>query len=62
MDRNKDGYVALTYEMHTCKRMGMLTENRALGIFWKLARIGERLSPYVAICCVFMAGSVFVGQ
>ena len=26
-----------------------------LGTFWKLARIGERLSPWVATCCVGMA-------
>lgn len=26
-----------------------------MGIFWKCARIGERLSPYVSICCVLMA-------
>ncbi len=26
-----------------------------LGIFWKCARIGERLSPYISICCIFMA-------
>lgn len=26
-----------------------------LGTFWKFARIGERLSPYVALACVFMA-------
>ncbi|KAK3489711.1 hypothetical protein B0T13DRAFT_440586 [Neurospora crassa] len=26
-----------------------------MGIFWKCARIGERLSPYVSICCIFMA-------
>ena len=25
------------------------------GIFWKCARIGERLSPYVSLCCVAMA-------
>ncbi|ORX78842.1 DUF1242-domain-containing protein [Anaeromyces robustus] len=25
-----------------------------LGIFWKFARIGERLSPYVSICCIIM--------
>jgi hypothetical protein len=30
-------------------------EHSPLGIFWKLARIGERLSPYVSICCVLMA-------
>lgn len=28
-----------------------------IGIFWKCARIGERLSPYVSICCVIMAVS-----
>lgn len=28
-----------------------------LGIFWKFARVGERLSPYVGICCVLMAVS-----
>ncbi|KAK9315376.1 hypothetical protein V1505DRAFT_309859, partial [Lipomyces doorenjongii] len=28
-----------------------------LGIFWKAARIGERLSPYVSICCIIMAVS-----
>lgn len=28
-----------------------------LGIFWKCARIGERLSPYISICCIFMAVS-----
>ena len=26
-----------------------------LGSFWKCARIGERLSPYVALCCLAMA-------
>ena len=31
---------------------------RVLGIFWKAARIGERLSPYVSGCCVAMAISV----
>ncbi|KZF25559.1 DUF1242-domain-containing protein [Xylona heveae TC161] len=33
-----------------------------LGIFWKCARIGERLSPYVSICCVLMAVSLFMGS
>lgn len=27
------------------------------GMFWKFARIGERLSPYVSICCMIMAVS-----
>jgi hypothetical protein len=26
-----------------------------LGTFWKFARIGERLSPYVALACIGMA-------
>ncbi|KAI9217794.1 transmembrane protein 167 precursor [Blastocladiella britannica] len=29
-----------------------------LGVFWKLARIGERLSPWVSLCCVVMAFSM----
>lgn len=28
---------------------------RVFGIFWKCARVGERLSPYVGLCCVVMA-------
>ncbi|XP_076331841.1 transmembrane protein 167A-like protein ksh [Tachypleus tridentatus] len=28
-----------------------------LGIFWKCARIGERKSPWVAVCCIAMAVS-----
>ena len=31
--------------------------DRVFGIFWKCARVGERLSPYVSICCVVMAVS-----
>ncbi|XP_031626343.1 protein kish [Contarinia nasturtii] len=30
----------------------------AMGTFWKLARIGERKSPYVAVCCIMMAASI----
>lgn len=33
-----------------------------VGIFWKAARIGERLSPYMSLCCVFMAVSMLVGS
>ncbi|KAH6656230.1 hypothetical protein BKA67DRAFT_492890, partial [Truncatella angustata] len=32
--------------------------NRKDGIinpFWKAARVGERLSPYISLCCVAMA-------
>ena len=25
------------------------------GLWWKAARIGERLSPWVSVCCVVMA-------
>lgn len=28
------------------------------GVFWKFARIGERLSPYVSLCCIAMAVSI----
>ncbi|KAI0156525.1 hypothetical protein GGR57DRAFT_501578 [Xylariaceae sp. FL1272] len=31
-----------------------------LGLFWKAARIGERLSPYMALCCIFMAASLII--
>lgn len=30
------------------------------GIPWKAARIGERLSPYVSICCLIMAFRVLM--
>ncbi|KAF9887481.1 hypothetical protein FE257_010198 [Aspergillus nanangensis] len=33
-----------------------------LGIFWKFARIGERLSPYVSICCILMTISILFGS
>ncbi|XP_026749871.1 protein kish-A [Galleria mellonella] len=29
-----------------------------LGTFWKCARIGERKSPYIAVCCIIMAFSI----
>eukprot|EP00466_Bigelowiella_natans_P002760 jgi/Bigna1/130413/aug1.11_g5121 len=29
------------------------------GLIWKFARIGERLSPLVAICCMAMGITVF---
>ncbi|KAI5212086.1 hypothetical protein E4T38_00698 [Aureobasidium subglaciale] len=38
-------------------------------VFWRAARIGERLSPYISVCCVVMAvgtikvlGRIFIGQ
>lgn len=33
-----------------------------LGVFWKAARIGERLSPYVAVSCVVMSFSLLFGR
>ena len=34
---------------------------RILGVFWKSARIGERLSPFVGVWCVAMAfGVLFI--
>jgi len=32
------------------------------GIFWKCARVGERLSPYIAICCLLMTVSTLLGS
>jgi len=32
------------------------------GVFWKCARIGERLSPYISLCCIFMAIRIFLGN
>jgi len=32
------------------------------GIFWKCARIGERKSPYVAVCCIAMAFNILFLQ
>ncbi|XP_022223510.1 protein kish-A-like [Drosophila obscura] len=31
------------------------------GVFWKMARIGERLSPYVAGACLLQAFVVLIG-
>ncbi|SCV15443.1 Protein kish [Nakaseomyces glabratus] len=30
-----------------------------LGAFWKMARIGERASPYVSVACILMAINQF---
>ncbi|KAI8368569.1 hypothetical protein EDC96DRAFT_131734 [Choanephora cucurbitarum] len=29
-----------------------------LGLFWKAARVGERLSPYVSLACIIMGVSL----
>ncbi|OSX79875.1 hypothetical protein BU14_0070s0050 [Porphyra umbilicalis] len=38
----------------------LLDRNRTgfLGVFWKAARIGERLSPWVGAACLFMSISI----
>jgi len=40
----------------------LLDKNKTgvLGLFWKAARIGERASPYVSICCIAMGFSVLI--
>jgi len=43
-------------------RCGDSDGSSILGIFWKFARIGERLSPYVSICCIVMAVRTLVFQ
>ncbi|KAL1411064.1 hypothetical protein Q8F55_002011 [Vanrija albida] len=42
---------------------GLVDRNKEgfLGLFWKCARIGERLSPYVSLSCIIMAGVKMVG-
>ncbi|KAK0670921.1 hypothetical protein QBC41DRAFT_316815 [Cercophora samala] len=37
-------------------------KNGLMGVFWKSARIGERLSPYMSLWCLFMAGSIFLSS
>ncbi|KAH9939611.1 uncharacterized protein BXZ73DRAFT_99227 [Epithele typhae] len=41
---------------------GIVDRNKQgfLGLFWMSARIGERLSPYVAMACVTMAVTLLV--
>ncbi|CAG8767817.1 1885_t:CDS:2, partial [Dentiscutata heterogama] len=40
----------------------LLDKNKTglLGLFWKAARIGERLSPYVSLACIAMAISILL--
>lgn len=42
----------------------LLDRNRQgfLGVFWKAARIGERLSPFVALSCVVMGCARLLGK
>ena len=42
---------------HGGKKLTVFYYARVFGIFWKCARVGERLSPYIGLCCVVMAVS-----
>ena len=53
LDRNKSGCVARLSTHPFLKRTDILRS--PLGTFWRAARVGERLSPYVGLCCVLMA-------
>ncbi|WAQ85177.1 hypothetical protein PtA15_5A751 [Puccinia triticina] len=55
-----------TYLRATAPSLVDRNKNGVFGLFWKFARIaarsaGERLSPYVAIACVTMAGVIVIG-
>lgn len=39
-----------------------LTPLSFLGIFFKCARVGERLSPYVSLACIAMAVTIMIGS
>ncbi|WWD01183.1 hypothetical protein V866_008123 [Kwoniella sp. B9012] len=43
---------------------GLVDRNREgfLGLFFKYARIGERLSPYVSLACIAMAITIIMGS
>ncbi|KAF5401482.1 hypothetical protein PHET_05048 [Paragonimus heterotremus] len=51
-----------TYVRHFSPALLDAHKHGLLGLFWKCARIGERKSPYVALCCVVMACAVLFGS
>lgn len=57
LDRNKNGYVEKAVMRRILRRRETESDipRRPLGTFWRAARVGERLSPYVSLCCVAMA-------
>lgn len=69
MDRNQNGYEPassglpclplLDRDGRICKLLTLYVAS-ILGIFWKCARVGERLSPYVSLCCIAMAVSILL--
>lgn len=56
LDRNKTGYTLHIFRTDVLSTNDMRSP---LSTFWRAARIGERLSPYVSLCCVAMAVSPF---
>ncbi|KAH7356735.1 hypothetical protein BKA65DRAFT_495337 [Rhexocercosporidium sp. MPI-PUGE-AT-0058] len=36
-------------------------DSPVVGVAWKCARIGERLSPYISVCCMIFAVRLFIG-
>ncbi|KAG0146780.1 hypothetical protein CROQUDRAFT_62476 [Cronartium quercuum f. sp. fusiforme G11] len=50
-----------TYLRATAPSLIDRNKNGFFGLFWKFARIGERLSPYVAMACIAMAGVILIG-
>lgn len=49
-----------TYVRAVTPRLIDRNKNGFLGLFFMSARIGERLSPYVAIACVAMAVTMLI--
>ncbi|PWN99427.1 DUF1242-domain-containing protein [Tilletiopsis washingtonensis] len=47
-----------TYVRATIPRLVDRNQKGFLGVFYKCARIGERLSPYVSLACIIMACNV----
>lgn len=47
-------FVKLIYPAALTQRAGFK------GLFWKAARIGERLSPWVGIACVAMGAAILL--
>lgn len=44
-----------------CKAPRLMAEKTGFrGLFWKAARIGERLSPWVALACILMGVAILV--
>jgi len=50
-----------TYLRAPAPRLSDRNTNGVCGLCCKFARIAERLSPYVAIACVTMAGVIVIG-